>query len=73
MYPWQEGTKLKLQTSSGKTLTQANWEDTDIGFSPWNGGLIIIGTNIYPLEDAEKLVKKLQAAIDEAKTMAGEG
>ena len=73
MYPWQEGTKLKLQTSSGKTLTQANWEDTDIGFSPWKGGVIVIDTNIYPLEDAEKLVKKLQAAIDEAKTMAGEG
>ena len=65
--------KLKLQTPEGKILTQANWEDTDIGFSPWNGGLIIIGTNIYPLEDAEKLAKKLKMAIDEAKTMAGEG
>ena len=65
--------KLKLQTPEGKILTQANWEDTDIGFSPWNGGVIIVDTNIYPLEDAEKLVKKLQAAIDEAKTMANEG
>ena len=65
--------KLKLQTPEGKTLTQATWEDTDIGFSTWNGGMIIVDTNIYPLEDAEKLVKKLQAAIDEAKTMAGKG
>ena len=73
MYPWQEGTKLKLQTSSGKTLTQANWEDTDIGFSTWNGGMIIVDTNIYPLEDAEKLVKKIQAAIDEARSEAGQG
>jgi len=68
MYP-----KLQLQTPEGKILTQANWEDTDIGFSPWNGGVIIIDANIYPLEDAEKLIKKVQAAIDEAKTVAGQG
>ena len=65
--------KLKLQTPEGKILTQANWEDTDIGFSFWNGGMIIIDTNIYPLEDAEKLVKKIQAAIDEARSEAGQG
>ena len=65
--------KLKLQTPEGKILTQANWEDTDIGFSTWNGGMIIVATNIYPLEDAEKLVKKIQAAIDEARSEAGQG
>ena len=70
MYP---NHKLKMITPDGEILTEANWEDTDIGFSTWNGGVIIVDTNIYPLEDAEKLVKKLQAAIDEAKTMAGEG
>jgi len=65
--------KLKLQTPEGKILTQANWEDTDIGFSAWNGGMIIVDTNIYPLKDAEQLVKKIQAAIDEARSEAGQG
>ena len=70
MYP---NHKLKMITPDGEILTEANWEDTDIGFSTWNGGMIIVDTNIYPLEDAEKLVKKIQAAIDEARSEAGQG